>query len=312
MGQRRRVKPGDRDHRRGIIGEYFLEWGQGEVLEEALPEGRRQTVRTRPPRDGERNGVVVLKPEHLQSPLQLSVDTRDRMLPVFVRDDPCALIGHVLGYRAIVRRTQAFLQDTPNGDQVPIDKVPGMNFTSGARYKIRELIEVVEVDERDPAQFEDFARPAAPVVEQDPATWPEPTTGMLDGDFDRQHASFGLVASGNPVPISSKVHGLRVADRALKAILDRGRADYYTAENFAAWRQVVFSVISRVLRQIEGRFDDPREAFLAACDLTEGALLLYSRSWPFPLTEERQTEYERVLTDQATSDFELVSGWRVS
>jgi len=314
MGQRKKVKPGDRNFRRGVIGEYWQEWGQGEVLAEALPEGRRQPVATRLPRDGY-DGVIVLKPEHLQSPLQLAVPRHDRMLPLFVRDDPECLIGHHLGYKAIVRRTDAYLQDTPGGERVPIDKVPGMNFTTGARYKIRELIEVVEIDEKDPARFgaehafrEYTDAVPGPPVEQDPSTWP-----AFEQALDRQHAGFGLVPES--LTISAKVHGLRVADRALKAILDRTphvSQQFYTAENFEAWRQLVFSVISRVLRQIEGDFDDHRDAFLAACDLTEGALLIYSRSWPFPLTDERRIEYERALTDQATSDYGLVSGWRVS
>lgn len=324
MGQRRKVKPGDRDHRAGWLGEVWIEWGEGEVLADALPAGRRQRIFTRPTDAGQRNGLIVLKPEHLESPMGLAVDTHDRSLPAFVRGDPSCLIGHRLGYRSVVRRTQAYVQDTPGGLDVPIDKVPGMNFDTRSRYKVRELLEVVEIDERDPAQF---AAPvtSSPVVESDPSTWPE-----RDGEasaalalkaawqreqtreergLDRQHASFGLVPA--PVPNSAKVQALRVADRSLKAILDRAAPEHYREEHFVAWRSLVFSIVERVLRQIEGDFEQPTEAFLAACDLTEGALLLYSRSWPFPLTDERILEYERLLTDTATSAYGQVSGWRI-
>jgi len=328
MGQRRKAKPGDRDHRAGWLGEVWIEWGEGEVLEDALPAGRRQRIYTRPAEGGQRNALVVVKPEHLESPMGLTVDTHDRSLPVFVRADPTCLVGHRLGYRSVVRRTQAYVQDTPGGIDTPIDKVPGMNFDTRSRYKVRELLEVVEIDERDPAQFR------APVPEHDPATWPKPVVGTLDAQgrsIVEQHLLSGgtrMVTQQPPpraayelgdafnfdqgVTIGAKVHALRVADRSLKTILDRvPSAQHYTQENFEAWRALVFDVVQRVLLQIEDGFEQQSEAFLVACDLVEGALLLYSRSWPFPLTDERTEQYLGAITDTATSAYGQVSDWRI-
>ena len=335
MGQRRRAKPGDPQYHGDWLGEVFIEWGEGEVLDRAQPPGRAHELHTAPARADGRNAVVVIKPGHLEHPMGLTIDTRDASLPKFVRDDPRQLIGHTIGYRAVVRRTQAFVQSRPDGLSVPIDQVRGS--ADGARFKVRELIEVVEIDQQDPQSWAPLSTIRQAVDEHDPATWPNGSAAQamsaLSGEYlrepaaDHQHAVFGEAHAGprhgklapgifgavpdQALPVEVKVHALRVADRAIGK-LDRWlAASADPGENYGTFREFVFVLVERVLAQIEADFDDQQVAFVLACDLIEGALACYLPRARLPLDEIQLDQLEAKVIDFATDSYRQLLEWPI-